>query len=203
MTLGTNLASRPFYNVRAVHAVLALLALVVIAFTAFNVFELIRLRGAESALGSHASESEDQAQKLRADATRIRLQIDQKELEAVSAAAREANSIIDRRAFSWTELLTQLEATLPAEVRITSVVPRLDEGVFKLALTAEARRAEDVDDFIETLEKTGAFHDVVPLRNELDDEGLMSVSLESIYTPAARETAKPQAPAPSPGGSRE
>ena len=197
MSLRTNLATRPFYNVRAVHAVLGLFTVIVIAFTLYNIAELIRLRRSESALGSHASQNETDAQKLRADAARIRLQIDQKELEAVSAAAREANGIIDRRAFSWTELLTQLEATLPADVRLTSVVPRLDEGVFKLTLTIEARRAEDVDDFIEALEKTGAFHDVVPLRHNVEEDGLSAVALESVYMPTARTAATPEsAPAP-------
>ena len=195
MTLRTNLATRPFYNVRAVHALLAALVLIVIAFTLFNVFELIRLSGSERALGSHASESEARAQTLRAEAAQIRKQIDQKELEAVSAAAREANAIIDRRAFSWTDLLTQLESTLPADVRISSVVPRLDQGIFKVALAVEARRTQDVDDFIEALEKTGAFHEVVPETHSQDDDGLITVHLDSVYTLPARG---PEAPETSP-----
>jgi Tfp pilus assembly protein PilN len=202
MTRGTNLATRPFYNVRAVQAALGVLAIVVVAFTLFNVFELMRLRGLESAMGSHASESEAQAQKLRAEAGRIRTQIDQKELEAVSAAAREANAIIDRRAFSWTELLTQLEATLPADVRITTVQPSLDEGVFRVAFAAEARRTEDIADFIEALEKTGAFREVVP-RRQSEDDGLIKVAIQSVYLPPSREADAP-GPAAAPGrASRE
>jgi Tfp pilus assembly protein PilN len=193
MRLGTNLATRPFYNVRAVQVLLGALAVVVLAFTLFNVIELVRLRGSESTLGSTAAGSEAQAQKLRADAQRIRMQINQKELEAVSAAAREANAIIDRRAFSWTQLLEQLEATLPADVRITTVQPRLDDGIFRVAMAAEARRPEDVADFIDALEKTGAFRDVVPLREEVSDQGLVSTALDTVYTPpprAAEESAE-------------
>ena len=190
MRLGTNLATRPFYNVRAVQLLLVAFALIVLGFTAFNVFELMRLRSSENALGSHASESEAEAQKLRAEATRIRTQIDQKELEAVSAAAREANAIIDRRAFSWTELLEQLEATLPADVRITTIQPSLEDGVFKIVLGAEARRTEDIADFIEALEKTGAFRDVVPLRDAVDEEGLVETTLDAAYTPAPRPGAE-------------
>jgi hypothetical protein len=186
MILRTNLATRPFYNVRAVQLALAALALIVIAFTLFNVLELTRLRRSENELGSHASESEAQAQRLSAEAARIRTQIDQKELAAVSAAAREANAIIDRRAFSWTDLLVQLEVTLPPDVRITRVQPQLEEGVFRVLLSAEARRTEDVADFIDALEKTGAFRDVVPLRQATTDEGLVTIALTSIYTPPVR-----------------
>jgi Tfp pilus assembly protein PilN len=200
MRLGTNLATRPFYNVRAVQVLLGLFTLIVIAFTVFNVVELVRLRASENTLGSHASESEARAQKLRADAVLIRKQIDQKELEAVSAAAREANAIIDRRAFSWTELLEQLEATLPADVRITTVQPRLEESVFRVGMAAEARRPEDVADFIDALEKTGAFRDVVPLREEVSEEGLVLTALDTVYTPPPRVAA--ETPAAAAGGGK-
>jgi Tfp pilus assembly protein PilN len=203
MTLRTNLATRPFYNVRAVQMALVALAVIVIAFTAFNIVELFRLRESESALGSHASDNEAQAQRLRTDATRIRTQIDQKELAAVSAAAREANGIIDRRAFSWTELLEQLEDTLPADVRITTVQPRAEEGVFRVLLGAEARRTEDVADFIEALEKTGAFHEVVPVREAVTTSGLIATTITSVYTPPARAVANGSAPATGTTGDRQ
>jgi Tfp pilus assembly protein PilN len=181
MRLRTNLATRPFYNVRAVNAAIGALAVIVLAFTLFNVVELLRLTASQRTLGASATEAERQAQRLRGDAARIRTQINQKELEAVSAAAREANGIIDRRAFSWTELLIQLEATLPDEVRITTVQPRLEKGVFKVGLISEARRAEDIAAFIEALEKTGAFSNVVPLQQQSNEEGLIEVAIEGDY----------------------
>jgi len=186
MKLRTNLATRPFYNVRAVHAMLGGLALFVLALTLFNVIELVRLTGSQQALGARASEAETEAQRLRTEAARIRTRIDQKQLETVSAAAREANGIIDRRAFSWTELLTQLEATLPDDVRITSVQPRLDKATFKIGIIAEARRAEDVSGFIDALEQTGAFTNVVPLQQQAGDDGLIEVAIEGDYQAPAR-----------------
>ncbi len=181
MSLRTNLATRPFYNVRAVHASIGALALVVLALTLFNAVQLVRLTASQRTLGARASDAEGQADGLRGDAARIRTQINQKELEVVARAAREANSIIDRRAFSWTELLTQLEATLPDDVRITTVQPRLDRNVFKVGIVAEARQAEDVAAFIEALEKTGAFRNVVPLEQQTDEGGLIQVAIEGEY----------------------
>jgi Tfp pilus assembly protein PilN len=181
MKLRTNLASRPFYNVRAVHAAIGALAVVVLALTLFNAVQLVSLTSSRRTLGARADEAERRSQQLRSDANRIRTQINQKELAAVSAAAREANSIIDRRAFSWTELLTQLEATLPDDVRITTVQPRLEKDIFKVGLVAEARSAEDVATFIEALEKTGAFRNVVPLQQQTDESGLIQVAIEADY----------------------
>ncbi len=171
MSLRTNLATRPFYNVRAVHASIIALAVVVLGLTLFNAVELVRLTASQRTLGARAADAEGEADRLRGEAARIRTQINQKELEVVASAAREANSIIDRRAFSWTELLQQLEATLPDDVRITTVQPRLDRNVFKVGIVAEARQAEDIAAFIEALEKTGAFRNVVPLEQQTDEGG--------------------------------
>ena len=205
MTLRTNLSTRPFYNVRAVQVLLGAAALIVIAFTLFNVVQLVRLAASQRQLGAHAAEAEAQAQKLRAEATRIRRQIDQKELEAVATAAREANAIIDRRAFSWTDLFMQLEATLPADVRITTVQPRLERGVFRVGVAGEARRPEDVANFIEALEKTGTFRNVVPMQQSVDEDGLILVTLEGEYQPPTRPASSPANGAVSPavGASRD
>jgi Tfp pilus assembly protein PilN len=190
----TNLATRPFYNVRTVQVLIGAFALVVIAFTLFNVFEVIRLRGTENALGSHAADNEAEAQRLRTEAAQIRRQIDNKELEAVSAAAREANAIIDRRAFSWTQLLELLEHTLPPDVRITTVQPSLEDGEFRVMLGAEARSTEDVADFIDALEKTGAFRDIVPRQESVTSAGLVATTLAVVYRQPPRAAGEEPAP---------
>ena len=81
----------------------------------------------------------------------------------VVAAAREANALIDGRTFSWTALFNQIEATLPPDVMLASVRPTID-GRRDEDHDDRARRgaAADIDEFIEKLEATGAFEDVLP-----------------------------------------
>jgi Tfp pilus assembly protein PilN len=180
--LRTNLATRPFYNERAVRLVLGLLVLAVLAVTAFNVIELLRLTESQRTLGAHAFEAEREAARLRTEAAAIRAQINAKELEVVANAAREANSIIDQRAFSWSELFDQLEHTLPDDVRITAVDPALTpQGQFIVNIAVQARRSEDLDAFIEALEKTGSFRDVITPAEETNDEGLLVAVVRGIY----------------------
>jgi hypothetical protein len=176
----TNLATRPFYNTRAVHLAIAAFALLVFAITAFNVFEAVRLSASERTLGAQAEAAENQARVLRQQAAQIRTQIDPKELDVVARAAREANAIIDQRTFSWTALFTFLEATLPADVRITSITPRPAEQVVMIGV--EARTVEDLDEFIEGLEATGAFHDVLPTSEVTTDDDLLEALIEAPYT---------------------
>jgi Tfp pilus assembly protein PilN len=187
--LRTNLSTRPFYNVRAVRMAGGIIAAIVLVFTLFNMVQIVRLAMAQRTLGVNAAQAEDEAERLRAEAVRIRSQINAQELSIVADAAREANAIIDRRAFSWTELFTRFEATLPADVRITAVRPNLADNGFTLSISVEARRAEDLDAFMEALESQGGFRDVLNVAEQADGDGALSAVIEGIYAPPPRDAA--------------
>ena len=71
-------------------------------------------------------------------------------------------------------------------MRITAVQPRLTaSGTFVVAMTVEARRAEDLDAFIEALEKTGAFRNVTPLQENTNDKGLIEAVVEGTFVAEA------------------
>lgn len=180
--LRTNLATRPFYNERAVRLVLGLIFVAIGAVTAFNVTELIRLSDSQKTLGARAAQSEQDAARLRREAATVRAQINARDLETVASAAREANGIIDQRAFSWSELFDQLEHTLPDDVRITAIDPTLTkEGQFIIQIAVQARRSEDVDQFIESLEKTGSFRDMITPTESTNDDGLLEAVIRGAY----------------------
>ncbi len=183
--LRTNLSTHPFYNVHAVKVVLGVLAAIVLGVTIFNTLSIFRLSLSQRTLGARAAGAEAEAAQLRGQAAAIRAQINPRELSAVVAAAREANAIIDRRAFSWTTLLAQFEATLPPDVRIVSVQPAIDDGVFSVTITVHARRVEDLDAFLEALEARGAFHDVLARQEETNEDGLIEAVVEGVYAPPA------------------
>ena len=180
--LRTNLSTRPFYNIRAVQAALGALVAFVILFTMFNVISLLQLATSQRSLGARAVQAQNDAAKLKADAVQIRAQINAKELEVVSAAAREAKSIIEMRAFSWTDLLAQFEKTLPENVRITAVQPRLEkDGRFIIGMRVEAKDIGDLEKFLEELEMTGAFHNVLTTDEQATDDGLLEAVIEGSY----------------------
>jgi len=183
--LRTNLATRPFYNERAVQFMLGIAVVLVAVVTAFNIVELARLTESQRTLGAHAVEAEGEAARLRSEAATIRAQINPKELEVVANAAREANTIIDQRAFSWSELFDQLEHTLPDDVRITAVDPALSpQGEFVVNIAVQARRSEDLDAFIEALEKTGSFRNVITPAEETNEQGLLVAVIRGVYVRA-------------------
>jgi Tfp pilus assembly protein PilN len=193
--LRTNLSTRPFYNERAVHVLLALAGLVVVLLTAFNAIRIIALSRQNTELSSLINRDHEEAQRLTREAQRIRAGINQKELEATAKGAAIANSLIDQRTFSWTEFFNHIEETLPPDVMLTSVRPSFNDDVTTIQMTVLGRRSEDLDEFMEKLEATGAFDSVLPAQRDTTEEGLDRLLLEAVYTGAVPEEPAESVPA--------
>ena len=185
-----NVATRPFYNERAIHALLVFVSLLVVGLAAFNVARIVTLSAEQHQLDSRAAQAEARAQEERRAADGIRRTIDAKQLEAISAAALEANGIIDQRVFSWTDLFNRLETTLPSNVRMTSITPRVDrDGRLFVSMVVVGRRVEDVDGFMENLETSGTFADLLSRQQSMNQAGLLETTLEGRYLGAPGESA--------------
>ena len=186
----TNLSTRPFYNERLVRLAIILLAVVVVAATVFNVTRILRYSRSDTRLATQASRDEARAADLRQQAAQLRASVDLKQIEQASEGARQANDLIDRRTFSWTELLNRFETMLPDDVHLNSVRPRVDRDVGVLLRVAVAARGiDDVSAFIEKLDESGVFANVRPAEEHVDEEGLLQSMLEMGYRQAPAKPA--------------
>ncbi len=182
--LRTNLSTRPFYNERAVTLAIVGVGLLVALFTIYNLTMLVSLSRRHTTLRAEIASTERRANELRQQAARVRAAIDPAALAAVSTAAHEANQLIDRRTFSWTELFNRFEATLPPEVRISAVRPSIEpDGRFLVTMTVVAKRVEDIDAFIEALEKTGTFQNVLSRSERTNEDDMIEAELAGVYLP--------------------
>ena len=202
-----NLSTRPFYNERFVRNLLAALALVAIGLALFNVIEILRLERAGRDARQTVARNNEQASDLRQKALVIRQSINQAQLEAVRISARDANALIDRRAFSWTALLNYFQATLPADVRVVMVSPQVDDdGRMLVAISVFARRFDDLSEFQDALESTGAFTDVLSRQLGQEEDGTLRAEIQGYYSgpapPAATAAASSSEPAKTEGGAR-
>jgi Tfp pilus assembly protein PilN len=185
----TNLATRPFYDERAVQTWILIGALLVAVATVFNVGRVLKYSRSDTQLAGEATRDETRAAQLRQQAVRLRSTVDPKQIDFASNEARQANELIDRRTFSWTELFNRFETTLPDEVRITAVRPQMDKqrGIV-LNIAVVARSNEDMELFMERLRETGVFPSVQPIEEHFDEAGLLETSVEALYAPGARAT---------------
>ena len=69
----------------------------------------------------------------------------------LAASTGEANDVIGQRTFSWTEFFGLIERTLPIDVRLVTVSPRVERGVFKVSMSVVARELADVSEFVDAL----------------------------------------------------
>jgi hypothetical protein len=118
----------------------------------------------------------------------------------VTKAALEVNGIIDARTFSWTGLFNDIETTLPPNVMLTAVTPQPVDGGIRVKLVVLGRTVEGIDTFIERLEQTGRFANVLAVAEQVTEEGLFQTTIEGSYrdVPATADRAAAPAPRPSP-----
>ena len=109
--------------------------------------------------------------------------MDKDEVTAVQAAAREANLLIERRAFSWTDLFNRFERRCPR----TCASPRssrrsIAKAGMLIAITTISRRVEDLDAFIDQLEGAGGLRDVILAAGQtVEEDGTLRSVIQGYY----------------------
>lgn len=92
-------------------------------------------------------------------------------------------------------MLNRLETTQPDDVRLVAVRPRVEkEGRIVLVINVVSKSVDDVDMFMQNLEETGAFANLRPVVEQVNDEGLIETALESDYVPSAAKPEEKRAP---------
>ena len=172
-----NLATRPFYNERAVHLVVAALGLAIVAILALEVVRFVALSRAHGELTLAAETAEGEAAAVSTRTARLEREMPRDATATVVAAAEEVNRLIEQRLFSWTAFFNVIEQTLPAGVMLTAVRPDADEEGTSVDLAVIGRTVADIEEFIRRLEQTGVFADVLARQGELNEEGMYRAQL--------------------------
>lgn len=186
-----NLATRPFRNERlptlALWAALALL----LAVTVKHGLVVADLLSAGSVGLEHEVRALDaEAEALRAE--RAKVNAPNPDAATVRQWALVSN-LVDRRTFSWTDLLARLEQVLPPGVHLVSIAPTIQKGQVVLEFNAVARTPEEALDLVKALQSRKDFAEVFPTGLDKDKEGSqLGISLR--YIPAGG------VPAPLAGG---
>ncbi len=151
MTAPLNLASQPLRNERLPALLLSLAAVALVGITvrhAFVVWTLLPSR--TSALHREVEAQDAEVARLRTEVATLRAP--KPDPAAVKQWAL-VKGLVDRRAFSWTDLFDRLEEVLPPGVRLLSVAPTVRDGDLRLELQALARSGEDALQFLGVLQQ--------------------------------------------------
>lgn len=183
-----NLSSRPFRNRTLPWAVIA----VVMCAT---LFALIYILGAAHQTNQEADAVEADVVKERqqlslwqANSQKVLASLPPEDLRALQAA----HLLIDRKRFSWSRLLTDLEAAMPANVRVESISVRdvLRSGgrtFADLQMKVVGKQASDVLEMINAMNRAGLFDAEILEEDTQNDKGETGINftLRVRYVPRA------------------
>ena len=206
--MSLNLARRPFINRRPVQRISVLawiLGLVLASLNAFLYWDYLSGQGAtESGLQEVVAQLEDETEMLRL----AREQLAGLEANELNNKIEFVNLRIEQRTFSWSRLFDVFAATLPADVRLSSLTPKferdaggatsrskkLSSGEVQIEIRAQAKSGTALLEFLDRLFAHPAFRDPDLHREQTrSDQDVIEFSISTIYLTNAAEPTTPGA----------
>jgi len=187
MRLDINLASQPYEDARqfwmrwgTALGALGLLTLVLLALVTTGWIDAHRDRATMS-----------QKQAMIADRDRLRAEADRvlslPENRATRDESRYLNGLIERKAFSWTRVLENLEKVMPPRVHLVSISPQLDEDnelALKMSVAGDSR--DRAVELLRRMEESRRFVQTSILREtkvESQTGDTVQIEMAAIYIP--------------------
>jgi Tfp pilus assembly protein PilN len=185
-TIHLNLAAKPYRDYRPVYLTVAAMGLVTLVLLAYNVVTgyeyLIETKQTRAEIASIENETAGE-RKLAAE---LDERIDLIDLRTLDRRSRFINAQIKERAFSFSQLLDDLERTLPHDVKLTDLNPVFDDqGGIRLALSCLARKRDGMTDLLNRLYEDPKFEKAFPRSERIETDGSFRFNIEVEYLPEA------------------
>lgn len=186
VTSDLNLASKPFSNRLLPWALTA-----IILFVSFiGLVLVVRLttvaRSEEQAVQVEINNLRQQEQTLMKGAEVLKNSLNAEQQQAVPAA----HQLVDRRVFSWSRLLVDLEASLPANVRVTRIAVRDvakqgEQTIAGLELVVFTKNPATISGMITAMHQEGTFQPEIRAQNLSKGRGEAGTEYELyvVYRP--------------------
>ena len=122
---------------------------------------------------------QDRDRELLNDAQREGIDLSEAALLVLPKEIEFANQLIEKRSFSWTRFLTELERAIPQRIAVNSI--RLDPTNSTIMLTGSARALEDVTTLTVTFQDHPQFKEPVLGQHRDMGNGLVEFDLSIKY----------------------
>ena len=197
MRIDINLASQPYEDARqfwmrwgTALGILGLLTLVLLVLDITGFVDAHRDRVAMSQKRALIADRD----RVRAEADRI---LNRPENRTTRDQSRYLNELIERKAFSWTRVLENLEKVMPPRVHLVSISPQLDEdNELALKMTVAGDSRERAIELSKRMEESRRFVQTAIIREthvESQTGDTEQIEMGAIYIPEP-----PNEPAESP-----
>ena len=188
MTSNLNLASKPFTNRLLPWLMTAGVLFVSLIGLLIVVHYTLQANRQSAATRVRINNLRSQENALLEDAKKVKQSMSAEQLQALDAA----HQLADRKAFSWSRLLADMEAALPGNVRVSRIAVRSvgmqgDQMVADLELTVFAKSANVITGMIADMDRAGIFQANLRAQNLQKGRGESGseYDLDVIYRPRA------------------
>jgi len=181
-----NLARRPFVNARPVWVLTGAALAVAMVMAAVNVrFYLVSNRDLAERI-ERRDELTARDAVLRDEVREQVRALEQVPWGSLANRVRAANDVLREGEFSWLELLDDIEAVMPYDVRVTRVSPRVEDESVTLQIEAVCKTRDDLLEFLQRLIEDPHFSEPTPSSEQPPGEGgevYHSIRLSVLYHP--------------------
>ena len=186
MNNSLNLASKPFSNRILPWALTALVLFVSLVGLVLVVRLTTTTRAEANRVEAEINQLKQQEQALLNAAKQVQNSLTADQQQALPAA----HQLVERKGFSWSRLLVDLESSLPDKVKVSRIAVREvnkegDQTIAQLDLAVFAKEASTISDMISSMHDDGIFE--AELRNQNLQKGRGEVGTEYelfvIYRP--------------------
>ena len=191
-----NLASDPFRNRALPWTVAAVVSLASLVALVYILSEYRRVSAESAATERQVAAMRDQRKDLERQAEEIRQTIPPEQQQTLTAA----HELVSRKSFSWSQLFSDLEESLPQSVRVSRINVREvtqvgDQTRADLDLTVVGRTPSDVTGMITDMSRVGTFNAVPVTENQKSGRGETGYEwvLRVSYVQRSRRAARPAA----------
>lgn len=175
--LHLSLAAPGFGLLRVAQWALLLVTAGSVAVTAWLWAESITLEQRASDYDRSAVRAQELTRQFVQQAAQAGFDLTEERIKALAKEASYANQLLEKRAFSWTRLLSDLEETVPPAVSLSVVT--LGGTDATITLTGTARTLRDLTVFVDALEGHPSFRNAVLAHHRVREAGRRSAGKAS------------------------
>jgi len=184
MRISINLATRPYEDLRSFFLRWGLLLALVMAITAGLVYKAFDGWRHTRDIGHSIAEKETAISRMDREISNAQLTLNQPSNKTLRDQSEFLNDLIARKAFSWTEVFSNLEQMMPARLHVVSIQPELDDqNQLELKMTVSGDSREKVIELLRKMEESRQFRDAKLVDESTQQQGRMNFQIAALYVP--------------------
>jgi type IV pilus assembly protein PilN len=185
MRISINLATRPYEDLRSFFLRWGLLLVFMVAITAGLVYKAFDGWRHTRDIGHSIAEREAAMSRMDREISNAQLTLNQPNNKTLRDQSEFLNGLIARKAFSWTEVFSNLEQMMPARLHVVSIQPELDDqNQLELKMTVSGESRERALELLRKMEESRQFRYPKLVDESTQQQGRMNFQIEAVYIPS-------------------